>query len=49
MDFPGKKTGGGLPFPAPEDLPGPRIEPESFSSPALADGYFIIVPGKPFK
>ena len=30
----------GLPFPTPEDLPDPRIEPESLMSPALADRFF---------
>ena len=29
-----------LPFPSPEDLPDPRIEP---TSPALADRFFTIV------
>ena len=32
MDFPGKDTGNGLPFPSPGDLPDPEIEP---GSPAL--------------
>ena len=30
----------GLPFPSPEDLPGPEIEPMSLMSPALAGGFF---------
>ena len=30
----------GLPCPAPEDLPNPRIEPMSLPSPALAGGFF---------
>ena len=30
----------GLPFPSPEDLPDPGIEPASLMSPALADGFF---------
>ena len=35
----------GLPFPSPEDLPGPGIKP---TSPALAGGFFTTVPpGKP--
>ena len=32
----------GLPFPTPGDLPDPEIEPESFPSPALAGGFFIM-------
>ena len=30
----------GLPFPAPEDLSNPRIQPSSLASPALANGFF---------
>ena len=30
----------GLPFLSPGDLPGPGIEPESFTSPALAGRFF---------
>ena len=30
----------GLPFPPPEDLPNPGIEPVSLMSPALAGGFF---------
>ena len=30
----------GLPFPTPEDLPDPGIEPFSLASPALADRFF---------
>ena len=30
----------GLPFPPPEDLPNPGIEPASLMSPALAGGFF---------
>ena len=30
----------GLPFPPPEDLPDPRMEPVSLTSPALAGGSF---------
>lgn len=33
----------GLPFPTPEDLPDPRIEPMSLVS-ALAGGFFTTVP-----
>ena len=36
---------GGLPFPSPEDLPGPGIER---ASPAVAGGFFTTEPqGKP--
>ena len=31
---------GGLPFPSPQDLPNPVIEPKSVMSPALAGGFF---------
>ena len=31
----------GLPFPPPEDLPDPGVEPVSFMSPALVGGFFI--------
>ena len=31
----------GLPCSPPEDLPNPRMEPESLVSPALAGGFFI--------
>ena len=34
-DSPGKNTGVELPFPLPEDLPEPEIEPESPVSPVL--------------
>ena len=30
----------GLPFPPPEDLPDPGLEPMSLMSPALAGGFF---------
>ena len=34
----------GLPFPSPEDLPNPGIEPPSLVSPALAGEVFTAVP-----
>ena len=34
----------GLPFPLPEDLPDPGIEPVSLVSPALASGFFTTAP-----
>ena len=38
----------GLPFPPPEDLPNPGIEPMSLAPPALAGGFFTTTPpGKP--
>ena len=38
----------GLPFPPPEDLPNPGIEPTSLAPPALAGGFFTTTPpGKP--
>ena len=37
-----------LPFPSPEDLPDPEIEPTFLISPALAGGFFTTEPpGKP--
>ena len=39
-DFSGKNASG-LPFPLPDDLPDPGIEP---ASPALAGGFFTTVP-----
>ena len=42
------KVLGGLPFPAPWDLPDPGIELMSLVSPALAGGFFTTEPsGKP--
>ena len=39
-EFPGQEYWSGLPFPSPEDLPVPRIEPASLASPASASGLF---------
>ena len=48
MGFPRQEFWSGFPFPPPRVLPEPGIEPESLASPALADGFFTIVPpGKP--
>ena len=33
-----------FPFPSPGDLPNPRMEPTSFTSPALAGGFFTTTP-----
>ena len=40
MGFSRQEYWSGLPNPPPEDLPDPRIEPASLTSPALADGFF---------
>ena len=40
MDFSRQEYWSGLPFPSPEDLPNPGIEPTSLASPALA-GKFV--------
>ena len=32
----------GLPFPSPEDLPNPRLEPIFLVSPTLAGGFFTL-------
>ena len=48
MGFPRQENWNGLPFPPPEDLPDPGIEPVSPVSPALAGGFFTTeLPGKP--
>ena len=44
MDFFRQEYWSRLPFPAPADLPNPGIEPVSFVSPALADGFFTTEP-----
>ena len=40
MEFSRQQYWSGLPFPPPEDLPNPGIEPVSLASPALADKFF---------
>ena len=44
MDFPGKNTGGGLPFPSPGDLSEPGIDPMSSVSSAfyIEGGFFTL-------
>ena len=39
----------GLPFPSPEDLPNPGIQPTSLTTPAFTGGFFLPLapPGKP--
>ena len=44
MQFSWQEYWSGLPFPIPRDLPDPEIDPESPASPALADGFFTVVP-----
>ena len=41
MGFPSQEYWSGLPFPSPEDIPDPGIEPVS---PTLADGFFTTEP-----
>ena len=40
MGFSRRDYWSGLPFPSPEDLPDPEIEPVSLASPALAGSFF---------
>ena len=40
MGFPRQEYWSGLSFPTPGDLPNPRIELESLTSPVLAGGFF---------
>ena len=40
MGFSRQEYWSGLPFPSPEDLSDPEIEPVSLASPALAGGFF---------
>ena len=44
MQLSRQKYWSGLPFPTPEDLPNPQIQPESPVSPALAGGFFTTEP-----
>ena len=46
MGFPRLEYGGGFPFPPPEDLPIPGMEPESPASPALTSVFFTTEPPK---
>ena len=49
MGFPRQEYWSRLPFPAPRDLPKPKIKPKSPVSPALAGGFLTTVPlGKLF-
>ena len=48
MEFSRQEYWNGLPFPIPEDLPNPGIEPMSLASPALAGRFLAMAPpGKP--
>ena len=40
LGFPRQEYGGGLPFPSPEDLPDPGMEPVSLVSSTLTGGFF---------
>ena len=42
VGFPRQGYGSGLPFPFPEDLPNPWVEPISLTSPAVAGGVFFF-------
>ena len=42
MGFSRQEYWRGLPFPPPEDLPNPRMEPVSLTSPALAGRFFTM-------
>ena len=44
MGFPRQEYWSGLPFPSPEDLPNPGVEPTYPASPALADRFFTTEP-----
>ena len=44
MGFLRQEYWSGLPFPSPEDLSNPGIEPKSPESPALAGGFFTAEP-----
>ena len=44
MEFLRQEYWSRLPFPTPESLPDPGIEPVSLSSPALAGGFFTNAP-----
>ena len=44
MRFPRQEYWSKFPLPSPGDLPNPGIEPTSLVSPALAGGFFTIVP-----
>ena len=49
MEFPPtQEYWNGFPFPTPEDLPGPGIEPVSLASSTMVGGFFTAgPPGKP--
>ena len=46
MGFSRQENWSGLPFPLPEDLPDPGIEPTTLISPALAGGFFTTEPAQ---
>ena len=48
MRFSSQEYWSGLPFPPPRDFPNPGLKPPPLASPALAGGFFSLVPpGKP--
>ena len=51
MAFSRQEYWSGLPFPSPEDLPDPGVEPTSLTSPALAGMFFTTSGhlGSPYK
>ena len=44
MEFSRQEYWSAWPFPSPEDLLDPGVEPESLACPALAGGFFTTVP-----
>ena len=46
MEFSWQEYWSGLPFPTPEDLPDPGMEPASHASPALASEFFATTTTK---
>ena len=44
MEFSKQEYWSGFPYPPPENLPDPGIEPTSLMSPALAGGFFATEP-----
>ena len=50
MGFSRQEYWNGLPFPSPEDLPDPAVEPVCLGSPELAGGFSTTVPpGRPIR
>ena len=49
VEFSKQEYGSGLPFPSPEDLPSPGIEPTYPVSPAFAGRFFTTMPPSFFR